>query len=81
MDGAQARDAIGRALTAVAPGLDLDGVHPGESLRAALDLDSLDFLTLVERLSDLTGVEVPEADYGQVLTVEQLSSYLVSHAG
>jgi acyl carrier protein len=81
VDGAQARDAIGRALTAVAPGLALDGVGPGEDLRAALDLDSLDFLTLVERLSDLTGVEVPEADYGRVRTMGELSSYLVSHAG
>jgi acyl carrier protein len=80
VDDAQAREAISRALRAVSPDLLLDGVAAGESLRAALDLDSLDFLTLVESLSDLTGVEVPEADYAHVVTVEQLSSYLVSHA-
>jgi len=55
---------------------------PGDAdLRDAVDLDSLDFLTLVERLAETTGVDVPENDYDQVRSLDGLVQYLVQHAG
>ena len=80
MNDAQARDAIRRALAGVAPEVVLDDVGPQEGIREALDLDSLDFLSLVESLYELTGVEIPEADYSKVATVGELSSYVVARA-
>lgn len=80
MDQVQARRAIDQALAVVVPGVVVEGIHPGDDLRAVLDLDSLDFLTLVESLAELTGVEVPEADYARVITLEQLASYLMSRS-
>jgi acyl carrier protein len=76
----QAREAIQQALATVAPEADLDDVGATERLRDALDLDSLDFLSLVERLHEITGVAIPEADYGKVATVGELSAYLLAHA-
>lgn len=80
MDQGQVRRAIDQALSAVVPGVVLAGIDGHDDLRAVLDLDSIDFLALVENLADLTGVEVPEADYARVGTLDQLSSYLLSHA-
>jgi acyl carrier protein len=76
----QAHDAVRRALGAVAPEADLSTVDSGERLRDALDIDSLDFLSLVETLHDLTGVEIPEADYAKVETLNGLVGYLSQHA-
>lgn len=81
MNDDQARDAIRQALATVAPEAELDDVRPSERLREALDLDSLDFLSLVEGLQSLTGVSIPETDYAKVATVDELSQYLVAHTG
>lgn len=80
MNDDQARDAIRRALATVAPEAVLDDVGPCERLREALDLDSLDFLSLVENLHESTGVDIPEADYAKVATVGELSAYLLARA-
>lgn len=79
MNTDRAHTAIREALASVAPEADLDQVRPDERLREALDLDSLDFLSLVESLRHLTGVDIPESDYARVGTVDQLSCYLVDH--
>ena len=80
MNTAQAYEAVRGALAAVAPEVDLDSVSATERLRTAADLDSLDFLSLVENLRSLTGVDIPEADYPAVETVDGLTSYLSAHA-
>lgn len=80
MDDTRARREIATALSAVVPGVVLDGIAPTADLRVVLDLDSLDFLTLVEALADATGVEIPEADYGRVGSLDQLSAYLVARS-
>ncbi len=54
---------------------------PGDAdLREELDLDSMDFLNFVIALSEGTGVEVPEADYAHLATVEDCVAYLDRHA-
>lgn len=73
-------DAVHRAVGAVAPEADLASVDPDERLRDALDIDSLDFLSLVEQLHKLTGVAIPEDDYGKVATLRELTAYLQAHA-
>lgn len=80
MNDTQALEAIRQALAQVAPEADVDSVGPDERLRTALDIDSLDFLTLVEKLNVITGIDIPEADYPKVETVSGLTHYLASHA-
>lgn len=63
MDQQTARDVVAEVLGGIAPDADLDSVDAKGSLRDQLDLDSLDFLAFVERLSERTGVEVREEDY------------------
>ncbi len=48
-------------------------------LRQDLELDSLDFLRLIETIAQATGVDTPERDYGQVATVKGLVDYVAAH--
>ncbi len=80
MNETEARAAVAQALSRIAPEVDLADVRPGERMRDALDLDSLDFLALVQALHDETGVDIAERDYAAVETVDGMVSYLAAHA-
>ena len=71
------RQAVAHALRGIAPEADLDQVNPTASLREQLDLDSFDFLKLLIALQESVGVDIPEADYGDVDSLERLVSYLL----
>jgi acyl carrier protein len=45
-------------------------------LRDQLDIDSMDFLNFAVALNEELGVEIPEADYGKVQTVDRLVEYV-----
>lgn len=47
--------------------------------REALDFDSMDLLNFVTALSKRLGVDVPEAEYPQVTTIDGAVSYLGRH--
>lgn len=63
MNPDQARTAIAEALYAIAPDIEFEDVDPDEGLRRQADLDSLDFLSFVEELTQRTGVQLAEDDY------------------
>jgi acyl carrier protein len=71
-----AYDAVSAAIRQVAPEADLTRVDGAEGLRAALDLDSLDFLSVVEHVAASTGVTVPESDYLAVDSLDAFVAYL-----
>lgn len=78
MDDALRRTVLD-ALTEIAPEVDpelVDGVTP---LQEQLDLDSMDFLSLLGLLAERTGVEVPESDYAAVATLDGCVAYLAAH--
>ncbi len=74
------RDEIQRAvvdaLTAVAPDIDPADVRPGIDLRQELDIDSMDYLGFIIRLHERFAVEIPEADYPRLATLEGCVDYL-----
>ena len=72
------RKAIFESLAAVAPEADPTSLAPGDDLREALDIDSMDFLGFVTALRDNLGVTVPESDYPQILTLAGCEEYLAS---
>jgi len=74
-----ARSAVISQLSRIAPEADLSSVDPTSDLRREIDLDSLDFLGLIEALATSTGVSVPESDYDQVRSLDALVAYLASH--
>lgn len=72
------RRAVIDAALAIAPEADFATVDPARSLREQLDLDSFDFLNLLIALHERLGVEVPEADYGRVDSLDALVGYLAA---
>ncbi len=69
---------IVEALSQIAPEADFDDLEADEDLREALDIDSFDFLNFLIGLNEALGVEIPEADYGRVNTMQELTSYLLA---
>jgi acyl carrier protein len=76
MDPDQARAAVLAVLATVAPEIDLATVTGDTELRFELDLDSMDFLNLIEGIAQTTGVSIPEKDYPQVETLDDLGAYV-----
>ncbi|WP_028272267.1 acyl carrier protein [Arthrobacter sp. UNC362MFTsu5.1] len=76
MNEQEARQAVRAAINQVAPDVELDGLDEGSRLRQDLELDSLDFLRLVETIDEATGVDIPERDYASVATVKGLIDYV-----
>jgi acyl carrier protein len=76
MTAAAVIDRVREALARVAPDLDIAAVDPAADLRNDLGLDSMDYLNFVIEVSQRFGVEIPEADYGQVTTIAACARYL-----
>ena len=73
---AQAREAVADALLRIVPDADLEEVGDDGVLRSELELDSLDFLSFVERVSSSTGVRIDEDDYPALRTMRSCIAFL-----
>jgi acyl carrier protein len=60
----------------IAPDEDLSTLKPEVRLRDQLQLDSMDFLDIVMELRKRHGIEVPEADYIQLASLDSCANYL-----
>jgi len=60
----------------IAPDEDLSAIKPDIRLRDQLQLDSMDFLDIVMELRKRHGIEVPEADYTHLASLESCADYL-----
>ncbi len=65
-----------KILATFAPEADIGALDPAAQIQEALDLDSMDFLNAMIAIHDETGVDIPEADYGQVATLGGLVGYV-----
>lgn len=63
-------------LSGIAPEADLSAIGGSEDIREALDIDSMDFLNFVVALHQRTGIEIPEADYPKLFTLDGAAAYL-----
>jgi acyl carrier protein len=70
------QEKIFETLEMIAPEAELDNLDPTVDMRDALDIDSFDFLNFLIALDDEFGVEIPEADYGKLISLNDLISYL-----
>jgi acyl carrier protein len=55
---------------------DLPEIDDSESLRAQLDMDSMDFLDIVMELRKRYRVTIPEEDYPQLASMQSTVDYL-----
>jgi acyl carrier protein len=65
-----------RELGNIAPETDLDQIDPSSSLREQVDLDSMDMLNLLIAIHTATGIDIPEADYAKMASIDDAVTYL-----
>lgn len=73
-----ARETILQILKRIAPDVDTDTIDDTIDLRDQLDIDSMDFLNLVIGVHKALGVEIPEADYPKLVTLDGFTQYLAT---
>ncbi len=63
-------------LARVVPELEPDTLPGNRPIRDELDVDSMDLLNFVIGLSKAFGLDIPEADYKRIATVDALVEYI-----
>jgi acyl carrier protein len=71
---------VRKVFATFAPESDVESLDPNAPIQEALDLDSMDFLNAMIAIHDATGVDIPEADYGQVTTLSGIVGYVSARA-
>lgn len=67
-----------RELRKIAPEAEPDQIDSAVDLREQVDLDSMDILNLMIAIHDATKVDIPEADYPKMATLDGAVAYLRS---
>lgn len=80
MNRSEAQTVILHILGQIAPEADLSDLEPDVELREQLDIDSMDYLNFILGIHQQTGIDVPEADYAKLGTLEDSIAYVVGHA-
>lgn len=70
------RALIEKQLGLIAPEVPLDSVDKKADIRDEFDIDSMDFLTLITALGKELSLPMPEADYDQMRSFDDLLDYL-----
>jgi len=73
-----ARSTVEQVLLEIVPDADFDAISGDADLREQLELDSLDFLVLVERLSERAHCRIDEDDYRSLRTMDSVVDFLVN---
>ena len=69
------------ALANIAPELDAASLTPQAELRDQLDLDSMDFLNFALGMHKAFGIDIPEADYRKLATLDGCVAYVTARIG
>jgi acyl carrier protein len=70
------RNRVLATIKSVAPELEEGELRAEKPLRDQIDLDSMDWLNVLVALHEKLGVDIPEADYGKLVTLNDLVGYL-----
>lgn len=76
MNDAEIRAVVVATLKSIAPEVEEAELRPGRPLRNQVDLDSMDWLRFLIGLHEKLKVEIPESDYGRLVTLDDLVAYL-----
>jgi acetyltransferase len=68
------RSAIADVIATVAPETDRAALTPDLPLREQVELDSVDWVNVIEALCERLQVDIPEADYGRLTTIDSIAA-------
>jgi acyl carrier protein len=72
----QVREKVLAILAGLAPEIDVLTLKPEVRLRDQVDIDSMDFLNFLIGVDAELGVDIPEADYPKLATLNSIYAYL-----
>jgi len=81
VDDIATRQLVGEILLDIMPDADIATLSPDTDLRAALELDFLDVLEMIEKLSQRAGCRIDEDDYEQLQTLGGITRFLSGQPG
>ena len=76
MVGTEIRHVILDILERIAPDEDLSNIDDAVAFREQMELDSMDFLDIVMELRKMYRIQIPEDDYGNLISMDSTVSYL-----
>ena len=77
MNEAEIRTVALSVLKSIAPEIEEDELRDDRPLRNQVDLDSMDLLNFLLGLHRELKVEIPEADYARLVTLNDVTAYLL----
>ena len=77
----EVKEVVLRVLGQIAPEADLSQLKPDRRIRDQLDIDSMDMLNFVIGIHKELHVDIPEADYPKLVTVDGCLNYLAALRG
>jgi acyl carrier protein len=72
----QIRNDVLATLQTIAPEVAGEALAADRPLRDQVDLDSMDWLNVIVGLHERFGVDIPEADYAKLVTLDDIVAYL-----
>jgi acyl carrier protein len=81
MNAEEIRAVVLATLLSIAPEVEADDLRGDRPLRSQIDLDSMDWLNFLLGLNKKLGVEIPEADYARLVTLDDVVAYLMKKLG
>ena len=70
------RKVVLATLLSIAPEVEVDELRADKPLRNQVDLDSMDWLNFLLGLHEKLAVDIPEADYAKLVTLNDVLAYL-----
>ena len=80
MDKTAVKNQVLEELKRIAPELEEGELRLDRPLREQIDLDSMDWLNFIVALHERFKVEIPEADYRKLGTLDETVAYLAAKA-
>ena len=80
MNTSEINDGVVSALAEIAPEIEPGELQSSEPLRDQVDLDSMDWLNFLIEISRKFGVDIPESEYVNMRTIDNIVDYLAQSA-
>jgi acyl carrier protein len=78
MNDDEIRAGVLAALCRIAPEVEPGEIMADRALRDQVDLDSMDWLNVIVGFHQRFGVDIPEADYARLVTLNDIVTYLAT---
>ena len=78
MNPEEIRAGVIAAIQDVAPEVDQADLRPERLLREQVDLDSMDWLNVIVGFHERFGIDIPEADYARLATLDAIVAYVAA---